>query len=487
MSADRRRWDKRGGRSKPGQRPTPRSGGRPPRPKPKVDPARLAAYDVLRAVSAEDAYANLVLPQRIKARGIDGRDAGFATELTAGTLRRQGTYDAVLVGCARRPVARIDPPVLDALRLGAHQILGMRVPPHAAVGTTVDLVRQEIGHGPAGFVNAVLRRVAEQPLDAWVRAVAPDPASDPRGFAAVAHSHPRWVVDAFAEALGDRADELDTMLAADNEAPRVTLVARPGLITRDILIADSGGEATQWSPYAVRLGSGDPGGIAAVRDGRAAVQDEGSQLVALAALAAPVEGADERWLDSCAGPGGKAALWGAEAVGRGARLVAAERAPHRADLVRRAVSALPDGVVEVVTADATRPPWEPASFDRVILDAPCSGLGALRRRPESRWRRTPSDVEQLVTLQRELLDHAIDSTRPGGVTAYVTCSPVRAETAGVVSELLASRTDVELLDAERTDLLGAVPDCVGPLPGTVQLWPHRHGTDAMFLALLRRR
>lgn len=475
----------RSNRGRPGRRPGPSSGGRPPRPAAKVDPARLAAFDVLRAVSADDAYANLVLPQRIAAHGLEGRDAGFATELAAGTLRRRGTYDPIIVGCARRPLDRIDAPVLDALRLGVHQILSMRVPPHAAVTTTVDLVRREVGHGPAGFVNAVLRRVTEQPLDAWVRAVAPDPASDPRGFAAVAHSHPRWVVDAFADALGERADELDALLAADNEPPQVTLVARPGLMARGDLLAEVEGEPTSYSPYGVRLASGDPGEIAAVRDGRVAVQDEGSQLVALAALAAPVGGDDQRWLDTCAGPGGKAALWAAEAAGRGATLLAVERAPHRADLVRRALAAVPRGVAEVLTADATAPTWPAESFDRVLLDAPCSGLGALRRRPESRWRRTPQDVECLIPLQRELVERAVDATRRGGVTAYVTCSPVLAETAGVVDALLSARDDVELLDA--TELLAEVPDCVGPRPGTVQLWPHRHGTDAMFLALLRRR
>jgi 16S rRNA (cytosine967-C5)-methyltransferase len=471
-----------------GGRPGPRSGGRPPRPRSKVDPARLAAYDVLRAVSAEDAYANLVLPQRIVARGLEGRDAAFATELAAGTLRRLGTYDLVVTGCARRPVERIDPPVLDALRLGAHQLLGMRVPSHAAVGTTVDLVRQEVGHGPAGFVNAVLRRVAERPWDAWVRAVAPDPASDPLGFAAVAHAHPRWVVESLAEALGDRREELDALLAADNDAPRVTLVARPGLAERAELLEVEGAEPTRWSPLGVTLAAGDPGAVAAVRQGRAAVQDEGSQVVALAALDVPVDGEDTSWLDTCAGPGGKAALWGAEAVGRGAHLLAGERAPHRAELVAKAVAAIPDGVVEVVTADATRPPWAQASFDRVLLDAPCSGLGALRRRPESRWRRTPGDVHELVPLQRQLLERALESTRPGGVTAYVTCSPLLAETAEVVRHVLATRADVELLDAARAapGVLGHVPDWAGPLPGTVQLWPHRHGTDAMFLALLRR-
>ena len=190
------------------------------------DQPRLAAYDVLRAVSADDAYANLVLPQVLRERGLSGRDAALTTELVGGTLRGQGTYDAIVASLASRAV---DPPVLDALRLGAHQLLAMRVPGHAAVATTVDLVRHRVGHRPAGFVNAILRKVSAHDLDGWVRRVAPDPVTDPTGTSPC-HSHPRWVVEALAAALG-RPGELEALLAADNERPRVTLVARPGLST----------------------------------------------------------------------------------------------------------------------------------------------------------------------------------------------------------------------------------------------------------------
>jgi 16S rRNA (cytosine967-C5)-methyltransferase len=221
-----------------------------------------------------------------------------------------------------------------------------------------------------------------------------------------------------------------------------------------------------------------------VGEGRAGVQDEGSQLVALAAAWAEVDGPDERWLDLCAGPGGKAALLAAIAAGQGARLLAVERQPHRARLVARHLDAA-DGVVGVVVADGTRPAWADSSFDRVLVDAPCTGLGALRRRPEARWRRTPADLETLVPLQRALLSSALDSVRPGGAVVYATCSPVLAETAGVVRSVLEDQPDVALDDARA--LLAEVPDADGPLPGTVQLWPHRHGTDAMFVALLRRR
>jgi 16S rRNA (cytosine967-C5)-methyltransferase len=454
----------------------------------RIDPARLAALEVLKAVRVDDAYTNLVLPSVLRQHGLTGRDAAFTTELASGTLRRRGTYDAVLAACVDRPLSKVEAKVLDALRLGTHQLLSMRVPPHAAISTTVDLVRAKVGSGAGGFSNAVLRKVAQRSLEEWVAAVAPSREESPAKYAAVAFSHPRWVVEELRAAVG--ADELEALLAADNEPPRVTLVARPGRATRDELP----GEPTPWSPYGVLLTGGDPGEVPAVAEGRAGVQDEGSQLVALAAATAPVDGRDERWLDLCAGPGGKSALLAALAAERGAGLVASERQEHRARLVRRALrgeggeggagGALTDGAVGVVTADGTVPPYRPGSFDRVLVDAPCTGLGALRRRPEARWRRRADDLLGLVLLQRRLLSAALDLTRPGGVVLYSTCSPVLSETRGVVESVLGTRTDVALVDA--TGLLPDVPDCAGPLPGTLQLWPHRHGTDAMFMAVLCR-
>jgi 16S rRNA (cytosine967-C5)-methyltransferase len=432
----------------------------------RIDAPRLAAYDVLVAVREEDAYANLVLPRLLREQGITGRDAAFTTELVGGTLRGQGSYDAVIDHLAGRPP---DPGVRDALRLGAHQLLGMRVPDHAAVTSTVELVRDRVGHKPAGFTNAVMRRIAQRDLPSWM--------DELDASTAVRYSHPAWVVDELARALA-RPEELETLLAADNERPRVTLVARPGLST----VAELGGSAHTVSPLAVTMESGDPGDVPAVRDGRAGVQDAGSQLVALALARADVAGRDSRWLDLCAGPGGKAALLAALATQRGARLVANERLAHRARLVAQAMRATTG---DVVVGDGTRPPWRQESFDRVLVDAPCSGLGALRRRPESRWRRRPADIGDLVPLQRSLLDSALDSVRPGGVVLYATCSPAIAETAGVVRAVLERRTDAVLED---TPVL--VPEAVDAasqhLAGAVQLWPHRHGTDAMFMALLRR-
>jgi 16S rRNA (cytosine967-C5)-methyltransferase len=442
-----------------------------------VDPARLAAFDVLKTVRVDKAYTNLVLPAAITHYKLSGRDAAFTTELASGTIRLRGTYDPIIAACSDRPMSKIEARVLDALRLGAHQLLSMRVPAHAAISTTVDLVHLRTGAAAAGFANAVLRKVSEHDLDEWIAQVAPDRRTAPTRYAAVAYSHPDWVVDELRGAVGQA--ELSELLAADNVAPTVTLVARPGRSTREELP----GDPTPYSPYGVVMAGGDPGAVAAVREGRAGVQDEGSQLVATVLADAPLDGPDRRWLDLCAGPGGKSALLAGLAAERGATLVANELQPHRTGLVARALRGA-DGVAGIVTGDGTRPPYRADSFDRVLVDAPCTGLGALRRRPEARWARKPDDLVTLVMLQRSLAKAALDLVRPGGVLLYATCSPVISETATVVNVLAHARPDVVLEDA--SPLLSHVPDCAGPVPGTVQLWPHRHGTDAMFMALFRR-
>jgi 16S rRNA (cytosine967-C5)-methyltransferase len=467
--------NRRGGHGHPSRNrrpPGPRRTGRP------EDLVRRTAFDVIRAVETRDAYANLLLPSRLRDRGLSGRDAALATELTYGTLRGRGTYDAVLALCSDRELRRIDAPLLDVLRLGAHQILSTRIPPHAAVGTAVDLARSVSGPGQAKFANAVLRKVASRDMDGWLAIVVPDRGGESARLA-VAHSHPAWIVSALRDALGPDRGEIEDLLEADNRRPRVTLAARPGRSTAGELV-DAGAESALYSPYAAVLPEGDPAAIDAVRDGRAAVQDEASQMVALAMAAAPIEGRDERWADLCAGPGGKAGLLSALATERGAHLLAADLQPHRAALVGRAV----DDRAGVVVADGRVPAWRPGTFDRVLLDVPCTGLGALRRRPEARWRRGPESVAELGPLQRDLLRRALDAVRPGGVVAYVTCSPHLAETRVVVDDVLRGRDDIERLDSPAV-LTGVAPTLTGVGEGPyAQFWPHRHGMDAMFLALL---
>jgi 16S rRNA (cytosine967-C5)-methyltransferase len=526
---------------------------------------------VLAAVREREAYANLLLPRLLADRRLSGRDAAFATELAYGTLRGQGSYDAVLAACSDRPLDKLDPPVLDVLRLGAHQLLSTRVGAHAAVATSVDLAKAVAGPRVSGYVNAVLRRVSTRDLDAWFDIVAPNRAADPDGYLAVRYSHPRWVVAAYRDALGGATEqgvpagaadhganehganehganehgaaedgaaedgaadhsaagagadaedsaagaagaladspadqELARALEAGNARPRVTLATLPGGAPRDeVMPADA--ESGRWSPYAFALASGDPAPL--IEAGTAAAQDEGSQLAAIALSRAPLTGETgpaggepERWLDMCAGPGGKARLLYGLAAARGARLTAAELHPHRAALVREALTRASQNLAtrragvggtagqppafEVLTADALTPPWAAGSFDRVLLDAPCSGLGALRRRPEARWRKSQADLKELTALQRDLLAAALTAVRPGGVVAYVTCSPVPAETRGVVADVAGSRPDVEIIDASA--VLAQVPGTRSAGPLFVQLWPHRHGTDAIFVALLRR-
>jgi 16S rRNA (cytosine967-C5)-methyltransferase len=460
-------------------RPGPAGGQRDQR-RGRADPARRAACDVLCAVAQRDAYANLLLPATLTERGLTGRDAALATELTYGTLRGQGTYDAVLAICSDRELPTLEPAVREILRLGTHQLLATRIAPHAAVATSVDLVRDVVGPRPAGFVNAVLRRVAARDLEAWLEIAAPDREADPEGHLAVRYSHPRWIVTALREALGGSLAETEAALAADSERPAVTLCAVPGQAGPAEFEA-AGATPARWSPYGAYLSAGDPASLAAVAQGRAGVQDEASQLAALALTRVSAPGG--RWLDLCAGPGGKARLLGGLAAEQGARLVAAEVRPHRARLVRSATSGT--DITAVVVADGTEPPWPPATFDRVIADVPCSGLGALRRRPEARWRRSPQTIADLGGLQRRLLTAALDSARPGGVVAYVTCSPHLAETRDVLTDVLATRPGVQVLDAPA--VLPEVPGlaCAGPHGRYAQFWPHRHGTDAIFLALLR--
>jgi 16S rRNA (cytosine967-C5)-methyltransferase len=457
------------------------SGGRNYR-RAEPDAARRAAFDLLNAVTAREAYANLILPGMLRDRGITGRDAAFATELAYGTLRARGTLDAILARCSSRPLAETDPRVLEMLRLGAYQLLRTRVPAHAAVSATVDVARVALTDGPARFVNAVLRRVAEKDEETWLAQVAPARDADLAGHLAIRYAHPEWIVRAFADSLGGDWDSTEAALAADDARPAVHLVARPGLVTRDELAAETGGTPGGYSPYAVYLDGGDPGRFPLIAGRKAGVQDEGSQLCAIALATAPLDGQDGRWLDLCAGPGGKAALLGALAAQRGARVTAVEVAEHRARLVEQSVPGLPVTVVNADGRDVGEHPELPeGGFDRVLVDAPCTGLGALRRRPEARWRRQPSDMPPLTKLQRELLTAALRAVRPGGVVAYVTCSPHLAETKLTVADA-ARRTGAELLDAR--GLLPGVPD-LGKGP-SVQLWPHRQGTDAMFLAVLRR-
>jgi len=435
------------------------------------------------AVDVDDAYANLALPAKIKEFGLSSNDAGLATELTYGTLRMQGFYDRVIANAAARDIDTIDLVVLNILRMGVHQLLNMRVAQHAAVDESVNLAEHMASLGAVGFVNAVLRRTSRHDLEDWQEFITKVISKSDERLAAL-YSHPVWIVRALKQSLEaeGRGEELESLLASDNLNPRVTLVELPGFVDANDEVE---GEPTNYSPLGMSLNTGgDPTRFSRVREGVVRVQDEGSQLAALVLSRHHEITPGEKWLDMCAGPGGKAALLAAEATLGGAGLTANEVIPGRADLVRKALAILPD--VNVVTGDGVDIGLvQPNTFDRILLDAPCTGLGALRRRPEARWRKSPKDVGDLTALQAQLLTSALHALKPGGVLAYVTCSPHLAETRAIVEGALRKNQKVSELDAR--SVLSKVAMESMDIAGdslSVQLWPHRHGTDAMFISLL---
>ncbi|WP_459611735.1 RsmB/NOP family class I SAM-dependent RNA methyltransferase [Corynebacterium urogenitale] len=458
-----------------------------PRQRGSGDRARDVAFAVLREVTLNDAFANLVLPGLLKDSGLAGRDAAFATELAYGCLRATGLLDAIIAKAAGRPVDKIDSVALDALRLGTYQILRTRVDDHAAVNTSVELVKANGAAQASEFVNGVLRTITRSTPEQWLQRVAP---SDSIADRALRTAHPAWIAEAFNDSLNQSSGrsyihpELEACLVADDSRPIVHLAARPGQMSAEELALITGGEQGRLSPYAVYLEEGAPGELEPVKEGMASVQDEGSQLIALATVKAPLQRKDAgRWLDLCSGPGGKTAFIASWAMGDEAQVDAVELAPHRAQLVEKATRNLPVSIYtgdgrDLASIDGLSVPGD--GYDRVLVDAPCSGLGALRRRPEARWRKEATDVAPLVALQRELLRSALSATAPGGVTIYSTCSPHRAETVDIVRSVVAQT------GAEVIDLSEVFPTLEGnDAAPFVQLWPHRHGTDAMFIAALR--
>jgi 16S rRNA (cytosine967-C5)-methyltransferase len=436
--------------------------------------ARALALSVLLEVHQKGAYANLALPEALAKFSGQERDKALATEIVYGSLRRQGELDVVLAEVSHRGLDEMDPVILSILRISVYQLLFLRIPDHAAVDQGVRLAKDQGFFQAAGFVNALLRRIVAKPVTHWHDVISQAPDID--------HSHPRWIAHELEEAWNQQDDrgEFSEVLKAHNESPLVTLACLPGL-------SEPGPKdhRTPWSPVGVVLERGNPLGDPRVAQGLARVQDEGSQLAALLLSRYKPFRKGETVLDMCAGPGGKTALIGADAALAGATVVAVEKVPHRARLVGKSVEALTQahpGVVEVSVADATS---VTGVFDRILLDAPCSGLGALRRRPEARWTKSPEQLDDLVALQKALLTHAVSLLAPGGVLAYVTCSPVLQETTEVVEAVLAATPDITPIDTpEALDALARVVVPRTRRGKAVQLWTHLHGTDAMFIQLL---
>lgn len=437
---------------------------------PKPDAARLLAFDLLSEVNRNDGYSNLLLPQALNASKLEDRDRSLVTELLYGTIRMQGKHDWVLAQISDRPWTEVDPGIIDICRLGVHQIHEMRIPDHAAVAATVEVARKRIGESKASFVNALLRSVTRKSLDEWFAPL--EEISDPVERFSIQYSHPEWIVSAYYDLLKDWT-EVEAALKINNEAATPTLVSWPGFSTQQDLI-DIGGEPTEYSPYGVHW-KGNPGALDLIKARKIGVQDEGSQLVA-EVFAKAADGAS--WLDLCAGPGGKAALLSSIAKQRDIRFTANEISSARAELVSQVVHG-----ARVLVSDGRTIGTSSEKFDAILIDAPCTGLGALRRRPEVRWRRTLQDLRALTQLQRELVDSAIDALKPGGVLGYATCSPHLAETSIQIADIKRKHSNLSQIDVGQYlphNLDGATRD------GAMSLWTHKHGTDAMYLALFRK-
>ena len=437
---------------------------------PKPDASRLLAFDLLTEVNRNEGYSNLLLPQALNASKLEERDRALVTELLYGTIRMQGKHDWVLSQISDRPWNEVDPGIVDICRLGVHQIHEMRIPDHAAVAATVEVARKRVGESKASFVNALLRSVTRKSIEEWFAPLLT--ISDPVERFSIQYSHPEWIVSAYFDLLKDWR-EVESALAINNEAALPTLVAWPGYSTQQDLI-EIGGDPTEFSPFGAHW-KGNPGALDLIKERKIGVQDEGSQLVAEVFAKAA---AGTQWLDLCAGPGGKAALLSSIARTRGVTFTANEFSAPRAELVKQVVHG-----DRVLVSDGREINSLGEKFDAILIDAPCTGLGALRRRPEVRWRRTLQDLRALTQLQRELIDSAIEALNPGGVLGYATCSPHLAETSIQIADIKRKHTELNQIDVDPflpEKLEGANRD------GAMSLWTHKHGTDAMYLALFQK-
>jgi 16S rRNA (cytosine967-C5)-methyltransferase len=445
-------------------------------------PARRIAHEVLVRVETGGAFADRALDgELLRAGALDPREAALATELVYGTLRRQIALDHALERFSDRALETLEPVVRAALRLGAYQILHLRVPEHAAVNESVELARGSRGReGSAGFVNAVLRAL----LRGRDEIQPPDRAVDPIGHVAVVESHPRWLIERWTAWLG--AAEAEAIAHANNAPAPLALRANRMRGRRDEVAAAVGGLAGRYAPDAVVVEKGGaPDRLPGWDEGRFAVQDEAAQLVSLYASPAP----GSRVLDACAAPGGKSCHLAEIMEDRG-RVLAVDLHARKAEQIAEAARRLGLASVEARAADLTHPlPGEAeASFDLALLDAPCSGLGTLRRHPELKSRRTAADVQRLAALQAELLDNVARYVRPaGGVLVYAVCTLGEDECDAQIERFLAAHADF-IADPPPPAAPG-VPSFseLTDARGFLRTFPHRHGCDGFFAARLRRR
>jgi 16S rRNA (cytosine967-C5)-methyltransferase len=450
-----------------------------------IAPARVAAYEILCAVSAGSAD----LPTAIAfARGRlhDDRDRALAAEIASGVQRWRAALDHVIVELSKRTISRLDPEVVEILRLSTYQLLHLtRVPASAVVDDAVDLTRRAGKRSASGFVNAVLRTISRRRHALPLPPRPGDPADRDGALAyfSITLSHPRWLAARWYDRLG--FDAAEAWMQFNNTPGSVTLRANRLRLTPQELTARLAADEvqvhpTRFAPDGLVVDEGYPLRGSGLDDGWFVVQDEASQLVALLAGEQPAR----RVLDTCASPGGKTTAIAAAMAGRGL-LVACDVRGRRVDLLRRTVAASGAANIHIVQADLLERMPFASAFECVIVDAPCSGLGTLRRDPDIRWRRRESDLTALAAAELTMLQHAAEVVAPGGRLIYATCSGEPEEDEAVADALLATTPEFVPLHAARAN--GGLPTTVVDARGHLRTQPDLHGLEAFFGAVFERR
>lgn len=413
---------------------------------------RRAAWEFLQDVERDGSYVNLAIGPYLET--LDSRDRPFATELIYGSVRMRRWIDHVIDQVVDR---HLDPELRALLRLACYEALEMSSADHAIVNEYVDIAKAVIGRARAGLVNAVMRRVVREK----------EQLKSQKTSLGVRTSHPDWIVRTFAGLLAE--EELSHELESHNSTPPVHVVSFN-------LLDDQLAAKSPLTPFGYRL-KVQPRNLPAIASGEAFVQDEGSQLVCEVALATDPR-REFRWLDLCAGPGGKFAYLAHFLDSN--HLEGNEFHAHRANLVSKRT---PGYTIHV--GDGRQATDAATRFDRILLDAPCTGLGALRRRPDARWRKNEDDLKNLVSLQRELLDASSDRLTASGLIIYITCSPHPLETSAQVNDFLKRHSEFEIRPIDPSMIPNQLRGALRP-EGTMQLMTGRDGTDAMFIALLQK-
>lgn len=442
--------------------------------------ARELALDVLIAVEQRGAYSNLALTNALRKTKLDPRDVALATELVYGTVGRLNSLDFYLKPQLKTPLPKLEPWVRNLLRLTAYQLFHLeRIPHFAAINEAVEIAKRR-GQKASGFINGVLRATLRnqdnlRPPSAqkdWVR------------HTAIKHAHPEWMVQTWEQTFGREAT--DALCAANNTRPTFSLRVNTHRTTRDELLqtlADAGIKAapSTVSPYGILLEEGlDITQLPAFRDGLCTVQDESSMLVAQALAPEP----GQRTLDCCAAPGGKTTHL-AELMHDQGEVLAVDIHDHKIELIHNIADRLGLSSIQTRAGDIRDVISDAGSFDRILLDAPCSGLGVIRRKPDLKWFKQPGDIREISEIQRDLLHTVAPALKPGGYLVYSTCTILPEENELLVRDFLDSHPDFE--PAPIADVLPQGVQPADPNAWFIQILPQDFNSDGFFISRLRRK